>query len=167
MRPNEFSDVIGDGNCLHRALSVILTGKQESYKKIRQIIIDHIKENKSHFEHYFDGKMFFILNQKFKFLNIYILETNTFEKFIEGHLESKSWGDNIDLAAFYRMINVPIYVYDSKKGTWSPVHAGDDHVFFKRQKKIKNNLSFFYLTFIYNYIIYKYFIIYKFFIKPF
>jgi hypothetical protein len=39
-------DVLGDGNCLFRAISLILEGTENKYKKYREIICKSISEDR-------------------------------------------------------------------------------------------------------------------------
>ena len=40
-------DVIGDGNCLFRALSVVFYGREGEFSALRQSVVEHLKKSLS------------------------------------------------------------------------------------------------------------------------
>ena len=42
-RPTKFMTIVGDGNCLFRSFSLILTGSEEQHLAIRGAIIQHMR----------------------------------------------------------------------------------------------------------------------------
>ena len=45
----EYRDVNGDGNCLFRAISDQMTGKESNHRKFRRDAVDYVKNNKDNF----------------------------------------------------------------------------------------------------------------------
>ena len=45
----KYRDVNGDGNCLFRAISDQMTGKESNHRKFRRDAVDYVKNNKDDF----------------------------------------------------------------------------------------------------------------------
>ena len=49
----DFIDITGDGNCLFRATSYYLYGKEDQYKEIRKLVYQESKNNKEELKPFF------------------------------------------------------------------------------------------------------------------
>ena len=90
-------EIVGDGNCLFRALSTILTGSQESFSKIRAEICRFIAVQ---------GSSFISRYLKTKFEDVapiqYLKKSNMDTDAI--------WGSDVEIIAFSKMLDVDIFV---------------------------------------------------------
>ena len=90
--PTKLCRITGDGNCLFRALSYFLTGRQAYHMILRQKIVDHMHT----IEHVLRPHM----NCS---ADVYLATTNM--------TSSGVWGTDIEIFAAASLFNVDIYVY--------------------------------------------------------
>lgn len=88
--------VLGDGNCLFRALSSLTYGQEEWHSLIRRVIVEFITLNSKVFKEYCEGDIVQHINQ---------LKHQT------------SWGSHVELIAAAHLLNLPIYVCTTKDGS--------------------------------------------------
>ena len=41
-QPRTVKSILGDGNCLFRSFSYIITGSEEQYRRVREVILNHM-----------------------------------------------------------------------------------------------------------------------------
>jgi len=85
---------VGDGNCLFRAISNQVYGKQSFHPKVRNEIVKYIQSERSHFE------------------NDITKEQTTFEDYIEAIQKPSSWGGNTVLIAASELYSKQIFIYN-------------------------------------------------------
>ena len=105
-KPTRFVKIDPDGNCLFRALSVVLTGSPESHIYLRMVLCRHISSDK---EKYSKG----------------ILEAATVEEYIKtmirpcnDPLDTEKWGSHIELIIFADILGTDIFTYMSVNHEW-------------------------------------------------
>ena len=49
--PETIRDVIGDGNCFFRCISVFFNGDEDKHEDIRRKVVETLRENKDRYEH--------------------------------------------------------------------------------------------------------------------
>ena len=98
--------VIGDGNCLFRAFSLLLTGSQASHQHIREFIAFFMFTNQQLFSSLTGGSALKYLTDS-------------------GMLQTGVWGTELEIVAFATILNCRVYVF-SKHGAssqWVPYDA--------------------------------------------
>ncbi|KAG2234837.1 hypothetical protein INT48_000500 [Thamnidium elegans] len=85
-------NITGDGNCLFRALSDQYYGHDSNHKSIRQEICQFLKDNE----------------EDYKF---FVEDDQSFEHHIQCMSQNATYGGNMELAAFAKMKEVDIKVY--------------------------------------------------------
>ncbi|KAL7066876.1 OTU-like cysteine protease family protein [Cryptosporidium serpentis] len=85
-------DIIGDGNCLFRAISDQLYGNSENHEIIRSYCMDYIEINKDKFSDF-------------------IHEYPNIDSYINNKRYLGVWGDNIELQALCELYNIPIHIF--------------------------------------------------------
>ena len=93
--PNQCENVRGDGNCFFRAISVWVTGSQDSHAVLRQKFVLHAEKNRK----IFSGA---ILN---------------FDEWLGEMAKNKSYGDEDTFAVMAHFLNTTLHVY-------MPAHSG-------------------------------------------
>ena len=89
--------ILGDGNCLFRALSAILTGSQESFSKIRAEICRFIVTQGAGFIS--------------RYLEIKMKDLTPAEYLRKSHMDTNYiWGTDVEVVAFSKMLDVDIFV---------------------------------------------------------
>jgi len=89
--PSTIQNVQADGNCFFRAVSLELTGAEESHHKIRESVVDFMKD-KSAFEGYVGRPIADYLNEsKMK--------------------EDRTWATDIEIVATATFLQSIVYVY--------------------------------------------------------
>ncbi|OII76157.1 OTU-like cysteine protease family protein [Cryptosporidium andersoni] len=104
-------DIIGDGNCLFRAISDQLYGNSENHEIIRSYCMDYIEINKDKFSDF-------------------IHEYPNIDSYINNKRCLGVWGDNIELQALCELYNVPIHIFQI---------VDDMKLITNKQNYIKNN----------------------------
>ena len=88
-------DILGDGNCLFRAILCCLIGDDSGHMDLRNDICDHILENRNQYAN-------FIYDQ-----NI--------EDYIKKMRKDGVWGDHLELVVASTILRFNFVVYKSKK----------------------------------------------------
>jgi len=98
--------IAGDGNCLFRALSYIITGSEEQHYKIRALIISHMLS----IPHMLMG----IGHDRHANYAAAMLSYSTIEDYNQcsGMDRDGIWGSAIEMACASHLFRVPLYVYD-------------------------------------------------------
>ncbi|EEA06219.1 OTU-like cysteine protease family protein [Cryptosporidium muris RN66] len=104
-------DIIGDGNCLFRAVSDQLYGNSENHEIIRSYCMDYIEINKDKFSDF-------------------IHEYPNIDNYINNKRCLGVWGDNIELQALCELYNIPIHIFQI---------VDDMKLITNKQNYIKNN----------------------------
>ena len=92
----------GDGNCLFRALSYIITGCEEQHMAVRNAILDHMVTI-AHF-----------------LLGHHLLNYDSIQTYIvaSGMDEEYTWGTDIEMLTLSHLLNTPIVSYSEQFGNW-------------------------------------------------
>ncbi|KAL8578782.1 hypothetical protein ACOMHN_045770 [Nucella lapillus] len=90
--PNSVDTIVGDGNCLYRALSLEITGTQAHHEQVREIIVDFMIKNPRPFSAY--------------------LGCDLQEYLVEGGspLQPKTWGTDVEVMAAATLLQTPVVV---------------------------------------------------------
>ena len=95
--PVTFRRILGDGNCLFRALSFIITGSEEQHMLVRQAIVAHMRS----------------LGQVLWEHHIYpdVAYRNGMEHYLSETCMERSgaWGTQVEIIALANLLNIPIY----------------------------------------------------------
>ena len=92
----------GDGNCLFRALSYIITGCEEQHMAVRNAILDHMVSI-AHF-----------------LLGHHLLNYDSIQTYIvaSGMDKEYTWGTDIEMLTLSHLLNTPIVSYSEQFGNW-------------------------------------------------
>ena len=91
--------IIGDGNCLFRAISYLITGSQQQHMSIRQASVCHLRE---------------IEDLPFR---TGTLLRSVYEGGIDDYIASSeidcagAWGSDVEMLTLAHLLNTPIYSY--------------------------------------------------------
>jgi len=112
-RPNKrrLRSIVGDGNCLSRALSYIITGSEDQHSIVQSLIVSHmlsiphmlIGRGPDGLANYANGM------QSHDNIEDYIRHS--------GMDRDGTWGSAIEMACASHLFNVPLYVYDVSHDT--------------------------------------------------
>ena len=89
-------EMLGDGNCLYRAVAWQIYGDQEKHQTVRGETVKHINARRSYFSHF---------------------DTNIDDRLSE-QLRNYSWGGHLEIAAISELYNVGVTV-------WELSHSGE------------------------------------------
>ena len=101
----------GDGNCLFRAFSYILTGSEEQHLAVRHAALQHLTNNAQYF-------LWHHLSSHYNSIQSYITST--------GMDQDGTWGTEIEILSLAHMLQTPIHSYSQQIGRWqrySPHHV--------------------------------------------
>jgi hypothetical protein len=94
--------VQGDGNCLFRAFSYILTGSADQHIGVRHAILDHMTNNAQYFlGHHLIG---------YGSIQSYIAST--------GMDQDRAWGTDIEMLSLAHLLQTPVFSYSQQHGQW-------------------------------------------------
>ena len=95
-------NVKGDGNCLFRSLSYIITGSETQHMAVRQAIVRHMRSI-GHF----------LMEQVDR-------EYTSIEDYIVSHRmdQTCSWGTEVEIFATAHLLNLPVFSYDVSTRSW-------------------------------------------------
>ena len=98
-QPSKLLHILGDGNCLFRALSYVITGQQLYHAQIRHEIINHMMNIEK-----------FLMPHMNTSLNCYLDKT--------GMAESGVWGTDIEILSASSLLSTDIFVYTKFGNTY-------------------------------------------------
>ena len=91
-KPSKLYRILGDGNCLFRALSYAITGRQNYHSLVREKIVQHIRHKEHALLAHMNGSV-----------NEYLART--------GMTNQHVWGTDIEIIAASSLLETDIYVY--------------------------------------------------------
>lgn len=95
----ELRDVAGDGNCLFRALADQLNGDEKMHGKHRKEAVEYMRKNKDDFAPF-------------------LVETVTFEKYLQNLSSSGTFGGNDSIVAFARYNKADVIIHQFNNPTF-------------------------------------------------
>ena len=102
--------ITGDGNCLFRSLSYIITGGQDQHMALRTAIVNHMVD----IAHLLLGGH---ISQQFDSVQSYIAHTNMDQ--------DSAWGTDIEMLTLAHLLHTTIYSYDTQCDRWSRYRPQD------------------------------------------
>ena len=101
-RPRTIQSIQGDGNCLFRALSFIITGSEEQHTLVREAILHHMLQI-AHF-----------------MLSHHINDHSSVSEYIQhtGMGQDGTWGTDIEILTLAHLLNTCIFVYTTEQCNW-------------------------------------------------
>ncbi len=115
-------DIVGDGNCMFRAISDQVYGSEEKYDLLRQKCMDYLLIERDFFEQFVEGGK------------------NGFDEYINMKRKNGVWGDDIELQALSEIYNRPIEIYSNSTKPLKTFHENKNE--FKREGNEKINNDF-------------------------
>ena len=108
--PDSVDTIVGDCNCLYRALSLEITSAQAHHEQTREIIVDFMIKNPRSFSAY--------------------LGRDLQEYLVEGGspLQPKTWGTDVEILAAATLLQTPVVVYSAYRRwlAYKPLFAQND-----------------------------------------
>ena len=94
--------IVGDGNCLFRALSCVVTGSEGEHMAVRTAIVDHM------------------VNIAHLLLGAHVQQISI-QAYIQDSRMSLdgTWGTDIEIFTFANLCGANVYVYDTQYGSWN------------------------------------------------
>ncbi len=90
------TEIIGDGNCMFRAISLAEYGTEDKHLELRKVAIEYIQNNES-------------------FFNAFITsEKESFDDYVTRLKQNGEWGGEHEISAMKEILGRPIYVYSNK-----------------------------------------------------
>lgn len=107
-RPNIHSlyNVIGDGNCMFRAFSYIITGSQSQYHDIRSAVVRHMLE----YDDLCMCSAYMGLSLHYDSVSHYLSSTRMGS--------NETWGTTAEVVTLSHLLRTPIFVYSLTSLTW-------------------------------------------------
>ena len=99
--PRRVRRIDGDGNCLFRCFSFIVTGCEKQHVQIRNAILHHMVS----IAHLLLGRL-----MNYSSVQEYIEQTRMYL--------SGTWGTEIEIFTFSHLLQIPIFTYDVTHGKW-------------------------------------------------
>ena len=102
--------IMGDGNCLFRALSLLVYGSEDAHGVVRELLVNFISSNKAKFQHLMDLP---------------------FEDHIARMKNLRVWGTAVELQASASLFQIPVYTLQpaqrvDRKYRWCCYKPQDD-----------------------------------------
>ena len=108
--PNGFKRIEGDGNCLFRTFSFILTGSEYQHMAVRQAILDHMVRT-AHL---------------LLFQHIRSSHTSVQSYIASSRMDVRGiWGTETEMLALAHMLQTDIYSYNTEDHTWHKYGIAD------------------------------------------
>ena len=101
--PRTVKSILGDGNCLFRSFSYFITGSEEQYRRVREVILNHMVDI-GHF------MLFHHLPSRYTSIDEYIHDTEMDRNF--------TWGTDIEILTMAHLLNTRVFVYNMKTGVY-------------------------------------------------
>ena len=99
--PKVFGTVVGDGNCLYRAVSLSLSGTQDNHRKLREMTATELHLNRRNYFHIDEDEVQGLIDSAL----------------LDGAVGEKAWGEQSHLIALSVALRVQIYLFNS---LWTP-----------------------------------------------
>ncbi len=132
-RPTNFKRIVGDGNCLFRSFSLILTGSEEQHLAIRGAIVQHMRTiGDAIWPHQIAPLLRQIQNLGEVHLVGSVYTDAEWELGIEQYIaatrmnQNRAWGSEVEVMALAHLLDTPIYSYDTVSG-WNLYIPGMVH----------------------------------------
>ena len=97
-RPRRVRHILGDGNCLFRSLSYIITGTESQHLQVREALLNHLVSIE-------DMMIGHHISREYSSVMEYIRGTNTDR--------NGTWDTDIELITASHMLNTPLCMYDT------------------------------------------------------
>ena len=105
-------NVQGDGNCLFRALSYVVTVSEEQYMEVRECITSYMLSIENLLVGYDStGHANYLVPFNVNSVQQYLDNT--------GMAINHTWGTDLEMISFCHMFNVNLYSYDAGSNTWA------------------------------------------------
>ena len=104
-RPNRTKNIGGDGNCLFRCFSYVVTGSQEHYQAVRAAMVAHMPVIPNLFTTSGVASVQEYLN-------------------ITGMADNGTWGNRQEVSALCHLLHTPVYAYDTATNQWEEMTPG-------------------------------------------
>ena len=98
-RPQNTQNIRGDGNCLFRAFSYLITGNQTHYHGVRLAIVAHMRSIQT-----------FIISNGYTSVEQYVSET--------GMNRTSVWGTEIEILTLAHLLSTRVLVYAAGNNDW-------------------------------------------------
>ena len=95
-------DTVGDGSCMFRAMSAIITGNQRQHKAVRRAIVNHMCDN----QHLYIHKVW-LFDMQYPNMEAYVESNN---------MQQNGWGSQLELFALAHMLQRMVYTYTPHGG---------------------------------------------------
>ena len=92
-RPRTVKSILGDGNCLFRSFSYIITGSEEQYRRVREVILNHMVDI-GHFI------LFHHLPPRYTSIHDTEMDRNF------------TWGTDVEMLTMAHLLNPCVFVYN-------------------------------------------------------
>ena len=103
-RPRRVRHILGDGNCLFRSLSYVITGTEAQHLQVREALLNHLVSIEGMMiGHHISGEYSNVVE--------YIRGTNMDR--------NGTWGTDIELMTASHMLQTSLSMYDTVSGTWT------------------------------------------------
>ena len=100
--PKNIRKVQGDGNCLFRCLSNVVTGEERQHERVRSAIVDHMP------------------NLPSRLVQAYVPNGDVNEHLRRSKMNrSGIWGTETEIATFSHLLQINIYVYTPRYREWA------------------------------------------------
>ena len=110
-RPCSSIPIVGDGNCMFRSLSYIVSGSEDHHLAVRAKIMQHMKAIPS------GSDVAHRLVQHMKGYDVSIASINDYLH--KTHMENQCvWGRDIELLTFAHLTNTSVFAYNVPNKTW-------------------------------------------------
>ena len=97
-------DTVGDGSCMFRAMSVVITGNQRTHVTIRCAIVKHLCDNEPLFIH----KVW-----------LFDMQYSNMEAYVEANnMRQHGWGSQLELFALALMLQRRVFSYSVHGNHW-------------------------------------------------
>ena len=100
--PNRKKRVVGDGNCLFRSFSYIITGSENYHREVRKAIVDHMP----------------LLRPEV--LSVYLGDTTVQEYQRQTRMrQDSSWGTDVEMVTLAHLLDTTVYAYSPGGNEWA------------------------------------------------
>ena len=99
--PKIIGNVVGDGNCLYRSVSLSISGTQDNHKKLREKTATELHMNRKNFAYIAEEKIDGLIHSAL----------------LEGAFGEDAWGEESHLIALSVALRIRIYLFNR---LWTP-----------------------------------------------